>query len=641
MDKEDTLNDFLKTLKITFKNASIYNSKHPAFISSSIELKHKLDGLFAYFSPFKISFSSKSLLVEDEFLGNEKLYLELAHMFHQRKLKNITFFPSISKEELTTFVTKIFKPPDKILKQGGIREIIKKENLTHISVEELDYSQLLLGEGEEIKDIWPYLLQEAVTNPSRDIIIQAADSFDKIAHDFQAADILKNADLSENFIRFFSYLKENDESKFKICAKKLLKSTLQSKDMAAESKLEKMQLLFSDLKEEDLASTIFEEIITDTEFDSLSFSIFSRIIEKEKHTKIANSLSELFRENETLKSDKQAQNKIQQLVSGPSSSMISEIYQQTLSSLLKDITYEEKLTFDHPKLTRNFRFILLNLLEKESNINLINSTVDDILKEWEPICQYEDYEYLKLFYKTLLLKLELFNLERSLQDMLLKIANFIEKSIIDGKISLYFEYFLKNLKKSTLDVNTYLETIFIKRKTSIYIIKAYFHFFIEYIFYFNLNLEQKSNDSILLEKIVDCLKNIDTPASLITLKNIFHFNNHSIQLKILKAMQKLSEYDSKFLMPILKKKNIALKKEAVVILMRDNASKKEAFDRLLAIPSPFGIRNKYILNNINIIEEKGLKDSKEYLAALSHRTLFWNKKVRERTLNLLEKWNAE
>ena len=328
-------------------------------------------------------------------------------------------------------------------------------------------------------------------------------------------------------------------------------------------------------------------------------------------------------------------------MSGPSSSMISEIYQQTLSSLLKDITYEEKLPFDHPKLTRNFRFILLNLLEKESNIKLINSIVDDILKEWESICQYEDYEYLKLLYKTLLLKLELFNHEESLQDILLKIANFIEKSILDGKISLYFEYFLNNLKKSTLDVNAYLETIFTKRKTSIYIIKAYFHFFIEYIFYFNLNLEHKSNDSIFLEKIVACLENIDNPVSLITLKNIFHFKNHSVRLKILKAMQKLSEYDSKFLMPLLKKKNIALKKEAVVILMRDNTSKKEALDRLLAIPSPFGIRNKFILNNINIIEEKGLKDSKEYLAALSRRTLFWNKKVRERALNLLEKWNAE
>jgi len=641
MDKEATLNNFLKTFKISFKNASIYNSKHPAFLTSSTELKQKLDKLFAYFSPFKISFSSKSLLVEDEFLEKEKLYLELANMFHQRKLKNITFLPGITQEELTTFVVKILAPPHKILKQGGIREIIKKENLTHITVEELDYSQLLVGEGEEIKDIWPYLLQEAVTNPNRDKIIQAADSFDKIADDYQVSDIFENSDLNENFTRFFSYLKENEENKFKICAKKLLKSTLQSKDISPESKLEKMQLLFSDLKEEDLASTILEEIITDTEFDSLSFSIFSRIIDTEKHTKIASSLSKLFRENKTLRSNKEAQKKIEQLVSGPSSAMISEIYQQTLSSLLKDITYEEKLTFDHSKLTRNFRFILLNLLYNETNPNLIKTLLDYILKEWKSICEYEDYEYLKLMHKTLLLKLELFDLEESFQDILFKLANHIEKCILDGKISLYFEYFLNSLKKSTFDVNIYLETIFTKKKISIYIIKAYFHFFLEYLFYFNINLEKKSNDLILLEKIVACLKNIDTPISLITLKNIFHFNNHSIQIKILKAMQKLSEYDSKFLMSLLKKKDISLKKEAVVILIRDNTTKKEAFDRLLAISSPFGIRNKLILNNLNIIDEKGLKDTKEYLADLSNRTLFWNKKVRKRALYLLEKWDAE
>ena len=96
-------------------------------------------------------------------------------------------------------------------------------------------------------------------------------------------------------------------------------------------------------------------------------------------------------------------------------------------------------------------------------------------------------------------------------------------------------------------------------------------------------------------------------------------------------MQKRSEYDSKFLMPLLKKKNIALKKEAVVILMRDNAAKIEAFDRLLAIPSPFGIRNKFILNIINIIEEKVLKDSKEHLAALSHRTFQLQKSILKKT----------
>ena len=92
------------------------------------------------------------------------------------------------------------------------------------------------------------------------------------------------------------------------------------------------------------------------------------------------------------------------------------------------------------------------------------------------------------------------------------------------------------------------------------------------------------------------MKNIDTPVSLTTLKTIFHCNDHPIQIKTLKAMQKLSEYDSKFLMPLLKKKDITLKKEAIVILMRDEAAKKEAFDRLLTIPSPFGIRNKSILN---------------------------------------------
>jgi hypothetical protein len=630
------------TMKVSLKNAAMYNQDHPAFQKAVTEVKDRVDYLFEYMSPIEISFSPHALLVENKFWDEEKMYQELGRTFHFRKVKKFKVSRGVTLSELMVFMSHISLMPRDIFKKGGIEVILQDENISHITVEELDYSQLLKGEGEEVKDVWSYLLQEAVEQEDKEKLMEVADSFEKVIKDFEPGEFLEDKEFSENFIRFFDYLKLNEEKNYRKCAKNLVKTVVKKKeDIKDEEKLKNIRAIITDLKEEDLATSLWDELIYDDSFDSLSFSIFSKLIEKDRHEKVANSLTEIFNQDDTLREDPQAEEKIKELLSGTSSTMMSEIYRQTLTSFLKDISYETKLTFDHTLLQNNYRYILLSLLKREKSLEHIKETMERIFGEWESIKEQKDLKFIQYVFEVLHEKDEKILADMKVKQDISKMVGFVEHSILEGDHLLEFDYFIENLKESNLDVNTYLERIFTDGKISPYILKAFFKFFKEYLFYFNLNLDQNSKDSKFHEKMIRNLQEIDTPISLMTLKNIYSTASATTKYRVLRAMHKLTETDEKFLFPILKSKEPALKAEALFLLMRDQRTKRMAFEILFRIPTLYGIKNKRLIEHIKIVEAKGLKEAKLYLKEFSKRRAFWNKRLREEAQRVLEKWDAE
>lgn len=106
-------------------------------------------------------------------------------------------------------------------------------------------------------------------------------------------------------------------------------------------------------------------------------------------------------------------------------------------------------------------------------------------------------------------------------------------------------------------------------------------------------------------------------------------------------MQNLSSYDNKFLLPILKSKDFQLKSEAFVTLMRDEKIRDEILQKLFSITSPFGLRNKRLLENLSIVENREVQAARPYIIALSNRKNLWNKKLRDRAEEILGNWHAE
>ena len=102
-------------------------------------------------------------------------------------------------------------------------------------------------------------------------------------------------------------------------------------------------------------------------------------------------------------------------------------------------------------------------------------------------------------------------------------------------------------------------------------------------------------------------------------------------------MQQLSAQDEKFLMPILHKGNPTHKKEALITLVKNEETREKALDALFSIPSPFGLKNKTLRNNIRLVGAASIQEAHDHLFALSQKKGLWHRKVRKDARKVLEK----
>lgn len=638
MDKEEALKDFFKSLKVSLKNASLYFSKHPLFLQSLEEMKEKLDILFNFSSPIRFNFTPNSLLIEGEYYENDKLIEELAEIFHTRKVKSLEIKKGITIEELAAFLTKAQLPPRDVLKKGGLGRLLEQEEIFHLSVEELDYSPLLKGEGEEVEDVWVHLFQEAIEAEDFKRINEFVENFENIIGKFEIKDFLEDKELQENIAKFLTYLKDRDKVKLRKCLKDLLKTLVRSKEAFTEANIEKLKVFFADKGEDDIAYALMAEIVTDEQFDSLSFNLFSMLLEKDKHKGVAVSLAEIFRERGSAITP-EIRNKIKELLSGASSPDISQIYQKTLGSFLKDISLEGEFAFDRDLLHRNYRFILLGLISTAEKKEQMSSILERISEDWEAITKHRDFEYLREIIKFLEEKREELSSDPYFEKLDRQISLFIENTMFDERMSSDIEYFIGLLKESPSGYEVYLDKIFNENKTSPLILRLFFKFFPDRFPLFQEGLKRTSMNPAFMHRIIESLKTIDASSSLNSLKHIFSFGSPSLRVKALKAMQHLSMIDENFLYSILKEEEWPFKKEALLILKREENTEKRAAEMLLSISSPFGMKNKILEENIRIMEKAELKEGRELLLRLSKKRFFWNKNLRKEARRALNKIN--
>lgn len=639
MENSRAFTDFFKTLKVTIKNSSIYNQEHPAYLESLKELKNKLDGLFMDAESLKMSFSPNSIFVKEVIYEKDKLYIGLANIFHKRKIKTIIFKNILTQDELKYFISKLCLPPGDLIIEGGLLHCLEQEDIKTISVEELDYSQLLKGEGEEIKDVWSFLLKEAIADNNQKKMEEVLANFEKVIEEFDIDEIEENLGEDGNFTQFFNYLKGTRSEDLKKCTKTLIRSLIRNKKITENLRLDNLKKLLMDVDDNDIASSFWEEVITDDNFDPLSFSIFSKLMEKKKKDAVESSLSNII--------DTQAENrgsdfkvKIKELFSGSSTPIMSSVYLKTLKSIDGKITYQASLEFDRQHLQKNFWYMLLNMFTMQIDKKILLRRLSILNAEWENITQSGDFEIIKNIYHELKEKEAEIGSEEEAIKLKTEIIAYVEEKILSGELSEEFDYFIVNIDQSICGLSVYLEKIFDEKIVTPYVLKAVFRFFIGYLFKFNAKITEKANDTKFLELLVNNLKKIDSAVSLVALKTIYKLENQAIKPKVLKAMLYFSDCDENFLFPLLKKKDISIKRASMLILIKHPVSRVKALDKLFNIESPYGIRNKTIKKHIKIADEMNLLESKDHLIALTKRGNFWNRGLREMASEVLERWDA-
>jgi hypothetical protein len=171
------------------------------------------------------------------------------------------------------------------------------------------------------------------------------------------------------------------------------------------------------------------------------------------------------------------------------------------------------------------------------------------------------------------------------------------------------------------------------------ILKAFFKFFREYLFYIEINIKHKSSKPEFLLKMSEILSSIGGPLSLVILKSIYSVGDKKLKLAVLRAMHSIDEFDRGFLFKTLKTKDLHLKSEALALLMRCEETREAALQKVLDFESPYGIKNQRLIRQMQMIERKNLTPAKQHLRRLSKRGGFWNRKLRAEAARILEEWD--
>ncbi|RJO64759.1 MAG: hypothetical protein C4540_03565 [Candidatus Omnitrophota bacterium] len=637
--KEQIWEDFFRSLRASLNMLSLYSEKHPFFLNSIEDLKQKIDSLLAVISPIVLAVTSDTLIVENKPLERSGLHDELAKILHRRKIKSVQIEKEVDQKELHRFLTMLHLTPKQIFCSGGIRAVLGKEQFDHIRVEELDYSQLLRDSGEECKDVWAYLLQEAFDKKDAARINEVVDSADKIITHFNAQDFIQDKELQGNMSRLLAHLEEGQKDKFRKITKEVLKVILRERTQEA-LELGDIAGFVKKLDTEDVGDVLSDEIIANPRFDSLSFNVLSLFVQEKSHKEIASSLFGKLQQKEGPKGAPKVQRRLQELFSIPEQSSISEVYRKTLFSLLKEITFEAGAHFDRDGLHHNYSYMLLNLCVPETNPQMAGLILGKINDEWEKISTSNDPQYLRDLAAVLKEKKKAIpSIQPAFDAFSDKVCRFVEKKALAGGSSEGFLLYQDFLTKSSFGIEAYFDAIFSEHISTPLVISLFLKFFPGHMPVFYEKLSQQRADLDFLKKIIDTVIQIELPAVSGILAQIYSFSNTLIKIEVVRAMRKMQRKDEGFLFSVLQKEDAPLRKEALLALL-EGQRKDRALALLLGLPDEFGKYNSALLENIILVEEAQVQAATPHLKLLLKRRFFWNRRIRNKAKETLEKWHV-
>lgn len=640
MTKEEALDEFLKSLKVTFNNASAYFKEHPYFLKSVDTFYQKTQELLLFLNPIKIVFGVDVMFVEGKILPKNPLYSELITVFHLRKIKSLEIRMGVNSAELIVFLSKISLPPRELLRAGGLQKLLANERIEHIISQELDYSQLLKAEGDECKDVWIYLFKDALARNDATKIIELADKFEMILSKFRVKDLFEDKELNKSIKDFMEYLKEKEIDKLNKCANGILKLILKEKDLVQKYKIEEVRGLLKDFDGNMLSNALWDRLAKDDDFDALSFNLFSQLIGQEKHKSVASLLANKMKGEDNTGNDVRARKRVQELFFVPEERSIPEVYRQALSFVLKKEDFENKYTLYEEKIDLSYHYILLNLFAAEGDKEKLSVVLKKLSAEFEKLAKNEDFEYIGNLFEVIKnrkIKDPAFN--DLFQDLENAINNFIENQVFKDQVSDDLLFFLEALPRSSFGPQVYIQKIFEEGKINAYILKLFFHFFPQEENVFLKKLDEKHSDLEFLERIMAVLIEVDAEESLVILKRIFYFANNLVKINVLKSMHDLSIYDKDFLFSVLRGSDTLLKKEALTTLAKDEFTKLEATKELFNISNTWGKNNRMLLENMAVVEEAELTEAKEYLVLFSNVWVPWKISLRKRAKEILKEWD--
>lgn len=638
-DAEKVLREFLKALRVSISNAAIYAEGHTVFLRSLEDLKKKAESALSVFNVLELLIGPRHLIVLDKKLEKDVLYEDLARFFHRRNIKSVKISGGIAVEELNYFLGNAAKRPGDILKEGGIDTILKSKGIVHLSVEMLDYSQILKS-GKEDNDIWAYLLNKAVDSENFNEIETIIGYFEQMITQVGVHGLLQNEDLRKNIIKFLSYVKEKRNDQYFHCVTQFFKGLLREKEaFQSISAQEDLMVFIKSLKLNYLADILLEELLKNDPLNELIFEIYDQFINREGHETIALSLLDKIQNRVSPKITLDWLNKTITFLAESKNEVVKEVYYPVFLSGLNNLSDNLNFYFDRDLLPLNYRKTILNLLAQEQVKDRFDLIADKVFEEVEKMPEADELEYCKLILDISQRRENNPALDLCWAKIDHYTTKYAENFILEGRASPDTEYFADTLRKSALTPARYIDEIFHEEKISPLILRSFFKFFTnENSLYFE-HLARKLSNLRFLLKLIKNLDLLPAPLSLEILKRIYACPNVYVKIEALKMMQTLPVGDSGFSLSVLTgKTNSQVKEIALRSLMKDQAAALKAVDVLLGDDTN-PLADAILEENIRLIERVNLIQAKDRLMALRNKLPWWKKNIKNEIVKVLEQWS--
>lgn len=638
MDKDQIIEDFFRGLRVALTNAFSYPKDHPYFIKSVEVFKVKVEATLAVLNPFRIGVTSSGLVVDGKNLIRAGFHDELARLLHQRKIKSIEIRAGLALQELTRFLCLISMPQKDIFKSGGLNAILEKERLPHFTIQELDYSAFLHGEGQECTDVWGYMLKEAVYSDNAAKIEQLADTFGSLIKKVSEKDLFDKEGISAEVNEFLVSLRNKNKEKFDKCLNDVFLWLLRNKKTLSPDNLAKLKPVFNGLDQNEFSNLLKEGFMQEDNFDSISLQLFSRISDQDNPQKITKNFFNGITQAQDLKDNPVVVKKVRTLLSGSQDEMMSAVYRNTLDSLVKNISFSGKLVFDHQALKRNFRYILLGILSGDENPEALQATVGILEKEIPAILEENDLELLKDLLDVLCGKRS--SGSKVFADLEKKFSIFVEEIALKGGLLPEQEFLLEVVSSPAAELNLYLDKIFAVEKVNRQILRLFLRLFSSDMEVFYLKLDQRIQDTEFLASMIESVCQASSPLAISILEYIYKGANELVKIESLEGMRRIGKIDTAFLMKQLDTDSFSLRSKLISVLILDNKLRKDVLNLLFDIPGFMGSKNDLLIENMQIACDLHFTEAAESLKGLSRRRFFWNKKLRAKALQILKEWNV-
>jgi len=631
-EREIILNDFFKSLRITLNNCSVYFKEHPLFIKSIEKLHADTLAVLNFLDPIVLGITPNSLSVADKYFEKESLYSELAAFLHRRKIKNIEIRKNITVSDVGIFVTSLSLPMLDIFKEGGLAYLLEKQGVSSVIVTELDYSSLLRAEGQEQKDVWAYLLKRAVKEQNEAQIKDIVENFDAAFEKITIADFSENENLRASVAKFLNFLKTQEKQNFDKCAKILIRAISNSKTYTGKDKIKQLAFLADSLTPQEITNILCEEVASQDAFNVRSIELFSSLLDRSQNESVASALTQRVKKDSGYNTANIK--KTRELLDSLEESSVKMIYQYALGAILSDMGLAGSLLFDAEQMKKNYRTTLLNLFAEERITFGLVQIAEKIYTELEKVLNEADKSFMYNFFELVAKKINTGSgLKNVLEEIKTKADRKLEEALLLEKIDI--DSAIGFISKTTFDKNFYLNKIFIEKNINYNIFGLYFNFFPRDISEFYREIKLNNSDINFIKKVIESLKNKNTEVACDILENIFYIASRFLKMEILKIMQDFSKYNENFIISILLKEELPIKRQAMGVVMKNNSLRQKAPGVLLSIPNRFGLKNKLLNENINILGEFKLIEAKPGLEKISKLKVFWKKSLKNSAVKAL------